>query len=52
MGIRSTALSQMMQMDAKLTLESAKMQVRQSEAVKEQQLPPQPSQTGNGHGDD
>ena len=37
-GIRSTALSQRMQMDAKLTLESAKMQVRQSEAVQEQQL--------------
>ena len=36
-GIRDTALAEKMQMDAKLTLETAKKSVRQREAVHEQQ---------------
>ena len=36
-GIRDTVLSERLQLDPKLTLESAKRAVRQREAVKEQQ---------------
>jgi hypothetical protein len=36
-GIRDAALSQQLQLDAKLTLETAKLKVRQREAVSEQQ---------------
>ena len=36
-GIRDTVLSERLQLDPKLTLESAKKAVRQREAVKEQQ---------------
>ena len=36
-GIRDTVLSEKMQMDAKLTLETAKMSIRQREAVHKQQ---------------
>lgn len=37
-GIKDTALSQKLQLDATLTLEKAKTMVRQCEAVKEQQV--------------
>ena len=36
-GIRDTAMSEMLQLDAELTLEKAKTTIRQREAVKEQQ---------------